>query len=81
MADTNDVPDDGIPQLEGWMTLPDAARELGITRSRVHQLVPGQLPSVRRIGNLKIVRTVEVMARKQRLQDARDKNAVEEVTE
>lgn len=65
-----------IPQLEGWMTLPDAARELGITRSRIHQLVDAKtLKSTRKIGSLKIVRTVEVEERKAEQELARKRAA------
>jgi hypothetical protein len=60
-----DLTDEGIPELEGWMTLPGAARELGITRTRVHQLAKaGAFETIHRIGEIKIVRTVEVAARK-----------------
>ena len=98
MAELNDIEDPGevpageaepdgppwvIPQLEGWMTLPDAARALGITRSRIHQLVPGpngpgQLRSARKIGKLTIVRTVEVENRLARLRTAAEKKAPRE---
>lgn len=27
-----------LPELEGWLTFPDAAAELGISRQRFHQL-------------------------------------------
>lgn len=79
-VDGDEAQDGAILPLEGWMTLPDAARLLGITRSRIHQLVPapgqaGQLKSARKIGRLTIVRTVEVEERLRRLKEAAGRKA------
>jgi Arc/MetJ-type ribon-helix-helix transcriptional regulator len=50
-----------LPQLEGWTSLPDAARIMKITRQRIHQLVDkGRFKTASRIGNFAIVRTAEV---------------------
>lgn len=50
-----------LPPLEGWMTLPDAARDIGITRSRIHQLLgKNRFETARRIGTFAVVRTAEV---------------------
>ena len=68
-----------LPPLEGWMALPDAATELGMSRQRAHQLlqasrereyldpesaVPSYFITARRAGTVIMVRTAEVMALK-----------------
>lgn len=35
-----------LPELEGWITFPDAAEELGITRQRIHQIAEKDDPVV-----------------------------------
>jgi hypothetical protein len=51
-----------LPVLEGWMSLPDAARALEVTRQRIHQQVDGgEFKTARRIGTFAIVREAEVL--------------------
>lgn len=50
-----------VPQLEGWMTLPEAADAMGYSRQYVHTLAStGIFTSLRRIGTYLIVSTDEV---------------------
>lgn len=50
-----------LPVLEGWISLPDAARKMNISRQRIHQLVDaGRFTTACRIGTFAIVREAEV---------------------
>ena len=64
-----------LPELPGWLTLGEAAEEMGVSVERVRQLVSQpnpQLRTARRIGRrpLGIVREAEVAEWKQRKADA-----------
>lgn len=49
----------GLPKLEGWTALPDAAEMMGITRQRAHQMLPS-FTTARNVGTIIVVRTAEV---------------------
>lgn len=52
-----------LPELEGWLTLPEAAKLLGLTRQRVYQMVQvGTLKSVMKLGDKPtyIIRKAEI---------------------
>lgn len=62
-----------LPELEGWLSFPDAARELGISRQRLHQLAekdPPVIETARRVGRygvpFYVMREAEVAALKRR---------------
>jgi predicted DNA-binding transcriptional regulator AlpA len=52
-----------LPLFEGWITLPEAAKELGITRARAYQLVQEErITTAHRLGGrpIYIVREAEI---------------------
>lgn len=54
----------GLPRLEGWQTVPEAASDLGVTRQRFYQMVnEGKIQTVHTIGRrpVLIVRTAEIV--------------------
>lgn len=64
-----------LPALEGWMTFPEAAAALGISRQRMHQLAElvredgtPELETASRLGTrpVYVIRSAEVRARKAR---------------
>lgn len=69
--------DDGyseVPRLEGWLTFPEAADELGVTKQMVHKMAFGSKPVlriVRRVGDkpIYVVDEKEVLALKKRRQE------------
>ena len=70
-----------LPVLEGWMTLEEAATELGVSRTTVHKYVFDQRPkltTVTRIGRKPylIVRTAEVAQLQRELSAQRSVAAV-----
>lgn len=68
-----------IPDLEGWMTVPEAAEYLGISRSRFDQLVRAdKITSVHKVGGrFRIVRQQEMDDVKPTLRSARSHATVE----
>lgn len=70
-----------LPVLEGWMTLEEAAKELGVSRQTAHKYVFDQRPKLTtatRIGRKPyiIVRTAEVAAIQRELSAQRSVAAV-----
>jgi predicted site-specific integrase-resolvase len=50
-----------VPTLWGWLTLPEVAERLGVSRQYVHtQAVSGKFQTLHRIGSIYIVSTDEV---------------------
>jgi predicted DNA-binding transcriptional regulator AlpA len=50
-----------FPRLEGWLTLPEAAEKLGMSRQRVHQICDkGGFTTAHEIGTFIVVRAAEV---------------------
>lgn len=50
-----------VPHLDGWMTIPDAAKILNLSRQYVHRLAAsGSFTSLHRIGSTFIVSSWEV---------------------
>jgi len=50
-----------IPELEGWLTIPDAAKALELSRQYVHRLAAsGTFTSLHRVGSTFIVSSWEV---------------------
>jgi excisionase family DNA binding protein len=52
-----------LPELEGWLTLPEAASDLQISRQRFYQMVQeGKITTCRRLGRrpIYIVREQEI---------------------
>ena len=50
-----------IPELDGWMTIPDAARAMKLSRQYVHRLAAsGSFTSLHRVGSTFIVSSWEV---------------------
>jgi hypothetical protein len=63
-----------VPVLEGWITLPEAAEDLGISRARVHQMAQEEkLTTVSQLGRrpVYIVREVEIRRIKEERQAGR----------
>lgn len=47
-----------IPLLQGWVTIPEAARRTGVSRQRAHQLVhagTGVFKDARRVGDSTVI--------------------------
>lgn len=52
-----------VPEMEGWLTLPEAAAELGISRTRTADMVrEGKITTCMRLGRRPyfVVREVEI---------------------
>lgn len=63
-----------VPVLEGWITLPEAAEDLGISRARVHQMAQEEkLTTVSQLGRrpVYIVREAEIRRIKEERQAGR----------
>lgn len=59
-----------LPELEGWLTFPEIAAYLGISRQRVHQLVEsGVITTAHRRGHMYLAREAEVRALRERKQN------------
>lgn len=66
-----------LPELEGWVTFPDAAEDLGISRQRLHQVAerddPPVIETARRIGRRHVIfvmRAAEVADLKRRREES-----------
>lgn len=52
---------DGVPHVVEWMSLPQVAEEIGLSRQQVHKLaVSGYFSSLHRIGTFLVVSSIEV---------------------
>jgi Helix-turn-helix domain len=52
---------EGVPELEGWRTMAQAARRFGISKQGVHKMVSaGSIKTLHRIGKYYVLKTSEV---------------------
>lgn len=68
----------GLPELEGWITFGEAARDLGVTDEGVRQMaVEGKLKTAHRLGRrpIGVVREEEVAALAEERQRSQESSA------